>query len=230
MRLIAALLALAVWPATASAAGLSVSSNLDCAGNGLLTAEGTADESISRVEAKLEDGRRLPLARDGQHLLLQVPSRAGVLYFAAYDGNGRKLGVLRPTPVRPCGSQKAIEPGLLDGSLQRALDASRARWAKAKLRTYRFGLAFTSCQVCSDPQTRTSIVRRGKPVRQPREFRRLATVERMHNLLQRLIDGRVSVLRVTYTARGVPRRIFVNPSSQVSDLQYGYSISRFRAG
>jgi uncharacterized protein DUF6174 len=129
------------------------------------------------------------------------------------------LALLAPAHADP------VDPAIADGSAQRRLDAARARWAAAGLRTYSFRV---ERQCFCVPARAVIAVRRGRPVHPPAQLRDVATVPRLLRVVQRAIDGRVTSLRVHYGRRGVPRSISIDHSRGIADDEIGYSVDRVR--
>jgi Family of unknown function (DUF6174) len=130
----------------------------------------------------------------------------------------------------PAPAQDGVDPGIEDGSEQRALDAARERWRDAAIDTYRFRVRIVC--FCAPNFTRPAVivVRDGRPVDPPRRLRRVATVPRLHREVQRAIDDRVDGLSVRYGRRGVPRSISIDPSRMIADEETGYVVDWIRAG
>jgi hypothetical protein len=173
-------------PLATGAREITAVAEVDCEHGGLVLIAGSVSREMGRIQAKLEDGQRLEVTRiptpTGAIIALLAPARFGVLYIGAYDDQSNRLGVLRPNAVRPCNDSRPIDPGLLDGSIQRAHDAARARWRRTTAIAYRMRVRCTGCA------------------------RRPTRVEHLFNEIQREIDRRPGRLVIKYGAYGVPRR------------------------
>jgi hypothetical protein len=133
------------------------------------------------------------------------------------------LALLAPAQVAE------VDPAIADGSAQRRLDAARARWDAAGLRSYRFRIA-RQC-FCPPEYTARRVleVRRGRPQHPPADLLNVATVPRLLRVVQRAIDDRVASLEVRYGRRGVPRAIAVDRSRMIADEEVGYRVDRVRS-
>ena len=129
----------------------------------------------------------------------------------------------------PAPGQDGVDPEIADGSAQRALDAARERWRDAAIGSYRFRVRI-EC-FCGPSFTRPAVivVRHGRPVDPPRRLRGVATVPRLHRVVQGAIEDRVDGLSVRYGRRGVPRRVAINPSRMVFDEEITYVVDWIRA-
>ena len=105
-----------------------------------------------------------------------------------------------PGPVPP---RDDPDPSIANGSAQRRLDAARRRWHRAGIHNYRFSVSI----LCFCPQRAPYVlfVRNDRAVKPPRDLRDLATVRRLHRIVQEAIDRGVAGLSVRYGSRGVPR-------------------------
>jgi hypothetical protein len=120
------------------------------------------------------------------------------------------------------GPVEEVDPSIMDGSAQRALDDARVRWEAAGLSSYRF-MVDTSCFGCwSGPEPMT--VRDGEP--QGRGG--LASVPQLFEHIQEAIDGRYRTLDVSYGEHGVPREIHTEIGRLVQDDSFGVTVSHFR--
>ncbi|MCW3017095.1 MAG: hypothetical protein JWO02_4187 [Solirubrobacterales bacterium] len=122
---------------------------------------------------------------------------------------------------------EAPDPGIADGSAQRALDAARARWTAAHVSSYRVRVAHGCFCPPQYTRPRTITVRGGVPRRPPAHLKDVATVPRMFRRIQGSIDDGVAGLAVTYGARGVPRSITIDVSRRIIDEEAYYTIDRF---
>ncbi len=116
------------------------------------------------------------------------------------------------------------DKAITDGSAQQALDAAKARWKKAKIRSYDFRVRH-SC-FCAPDYTKERVVkvRNGVPAkRTASQVKDIATVARLFGKVQGAIDGKVTNLDVTYDARyGYPRNIYIDQSIMIADEEQGY--------
>ena len=124
----------------------------------------------------------------------------------------------------------AQDPGIEDGSEQRALDAARERWRDAAVETYR--LRVRALCFCAPRFTRPAVirVRDGRPIDPPRRLRNVATVPRLHRVVQKAIDERVDGLTVRYGRRGVPRSVAIDAQRMLADEEITYLVDWIRAG
>lgn len=134
------------------------------------------------------------------------------------------LGAAAPAPAQP--PPERVDPGIEDGSAQRALDAARERWRDAGSSSYRYRLRL-AC-FCQGVRFETIVVRRGRPVRAPAHLRHAATVPRLHRIVQEAIDDRSASLEVSYGRHGVPRTIAIDRSVALADDELTYDVRRFR--
>jgi hypothetical protein len=116
------------------------------------------------------------------------------------------------------------DASIRDGSAQHRLDRARERWRKADIHSYRFRLVR---RCFCPPASPLLVVRRGRPVGAPREFRNVATVPRLFRRIQDAIDDEVAGLGVRYGKRGVPRSIAIDGRESIADDEVGYRIRRF---
>lgn len=126
------------------------------------------------------------------------------------------------------GEFPATDPNITSGKAQQQLDAARARWKTAGVKTYSFRVAL-GC-FCP-PEVRAPhviTVRRGAPVRPPDVLKNVATVPRLFRTIQGAIDGKVAPIQVTYGARGVPSAIGIDRSREIADEEQYYAIDRFK--
>ncbi len=127
-------------------------------------------------------------------------------------------------------AQQDVDPQIADGSAQRALDAARARWRATGLRSYDFRVALLC--FCPEDVRRPRLlrVRSGRPIGPgpPRHLREVATVPRMHRVVQAAIDARVDGLDVRYGRRGLPRRIDIDASRGIADDEHSFEAGRLR--
>ena len=140
------------------------------------------------------------------------------------------LALAAAPPAAGAGAQQDVDPQIADGSAQRALDAARARWRATGLRSYDFRVALLC--FCSEDVRRPHDlrVRGGRPIGPgpPRHLREVATVPRMHRVVQAAIDARVDGLSVRYGRRGLPRRIDIDADRGVADEEHSFEAGRLR--
>jgi len=119
-----------------------------------------------------------------------------------------------------------VDPGILDGSKQRRLDAARRSWKAVGVRSYSYVVRL-SCFCPPRPGTRM-VVRNGTPASgTPAGMREVATVPRLFRTIQRAIDRKVAAIDVRYGRRGVPSSISIDQSGMIADEESYYTISRF---
>jgi hypothetical protein len=70
-------------------------------------------------------------------------------------------------------------------------------------------------------------VRNGVPLAPPAAFQNVATVPRLHAVVQKAINDQVERLDVAYDTRGVPVSISVDVSSMIADEETAYRITGF---
>jgi hypothetical protein len=133
-----------------------------------------------------------------------------------------------PPPPLPEPTDK-VDPEIADGTAQRELDDARERWRVAAVDSYRMRVRRVC--FCGRRATRRAwvLVRDGKPVDPPARVRAVATVERLQGQVQRAIDESYDGLSVRYGARGVPRRIALDPFDWLFDEEDRYVVDRVRA-
>ena len=129
--------------------------------------------------------------------------------------------VFLQTPTLP---PSTPDKSIGDGSAQRKLDRARERWRRQDIHSYRFEL---TRQCFCPPASPVLVVRRGKPVGAPRDFREVASVPRLFRRIQDAIDDEVAGLSVRYGKRGLPRSIGIDGRENVADDEVGYRIRRF---
>ena len=130
-----------------------------------------------------------------------------------------------PGPVPP---REDPDPSIANGSAQRELDAARHRWHRAGIHNYRFSVSV----LCFCPQRAPYVlfVRDDRAVKPPRDLRELATVRRLHRIVQGAIERGVAGLSVRYGSRGVPRSIGIDGLRMVADDEITYRVPRFWRG
>ncbi len=124
------------------------------------------------------------------------------------------------------GPGKKTDPGITDGSRQRALSAARKSWKARGVPSYTYLLS-VNC-FCPPTTSVKIVVRRGIPAKTtPRALKDEATVPRLFRKIQDAIDRKVARLVVTYGPRGVPRSIFVDSDTRIADEEIGYIVRGF---
>jgi hypothetical protein len=121
-------------------------------------------------------------------------------------------------------------PSIADGTAQQELDAARQRWQVAGVDDYHFTVERVCFCVPTFRGPETIVVRDGEPLAAPAAFQDVATVPRLHAIVQKAIDDRVERLGVSYDARGVPLSISIDRSSSVADDEITYNVSAFTVG
>ncbi len=120
----------------------------------------------------------------------------------------------------------STDPGIADGSKQRALSSARKAWKARGVRSYTYELSVN----CFCPPTTgvKIVVRNGLPsARTPSRLKDQATVPRLFRTIQEAIDRKVARLVVTYGPRGVPRSIYIDRDERIADEEVGYLIRKF---
>jgi len=142
-----------------------------------------------------------------------------------------------PTPPSPPAAdpdRQPVDPGIADGSAQRALDAARERWAAAGIDSYAMRVRISCFCDRATTTPRTLVVRDGRPAggrrarRTPAALRPYASVPRIFARVQRAIDDRVALLTVRYDRRGLPTSLYVDTSFAIADEERGIAVDRFR--
>ena len=121
----------------------------------------------------------------------------------------------------------AVDPGIANGRAQQQLDAARQRWQAAHISDYHFTVERVCFCVPSFRGPATIVVRDGAPLAPPASFEDVATVPRLHAIVQQAIDDRVERLTVAYDARGVPQSISIDRSSMIADDEITYRVTGF---
>ena len=120
------------------------------------------------------------------------------------------------------------DTSIADGSAQRGLDRARRRWRRAGIHNYRFELNVLCFCVTRGPVV--VFVRNDRPVDAPETVRDVATVRRLHRVVQRAIDRNVPDLSVRYDRRGIPRGIEIDNIEQAIDDEVAYRVEHFWRG
>jgi uncharacterized protein DUF6174 len=124
--------------------------------------------------------------------------------------------------------QSPPDPAITDGSAQRKLDDARRHWRRAGIHSYRFEVNVLCFCVTRGPVV--VFVRSDRPVDPPERMRDVATIRRLHRVVQRAIDRRVPALSVRYDRRGIPRAISIDNVEQAIDDEVAYRVERFWRG
>ena len=123
--------------------------------------------------------------------------------------------------------QRAVDPGIANGTAQQQLNAAIQRWQTAQISNYHY----TVERVCfCAPSFRgpvTIVVRNDKPQGTPAGFEDVATVPLLHAIVQKAIDDNVDRLGVVYDRRGVPLSIAIDRSVMIADDEITYRVSGF---
>jgi hypothetical protein len=120
-----------------------------------------------------------------------------------------------------------VDPGIADGTAQQQLDAAKQRWQAANVSDYHYTVQRQCFCVPSFVGPVTIVVRDDLPQATPAGFEDVATVSRLHAIVQQAIDDRVERLGVVYGARGVPASIAIDRSSMIADDEITYRVSGF---
>jgi hypothetical protein len=122
-----------------------------------------------------------------------------------------------------------VDPTIANGSAQQALDAARAQWQQAGVVDYHY----TVERICfCAPAFRgpaAIVVRNGQALSPPSQFEEVATVPKLHAVVQDAIDDQVERLDVEYGPDGVPLSIEVDPSTQIADEEVSFRVTGFGA-
>lgn len=130
-----------------------------------------------------------------------------------------------PAPTIP---RDDPDPSIASGSAQRKLDAARHRWHRAAIHNYRF--SYDAICFCPHRTPQVLFVRNDRAVKPPPGLRDVATIRRLHRIVQGAIDREVAGLSVRYDRRGVPRRISVDGRRMVADDEITYRVPKFWRG
>jgi hypothetical protein len=121
---------------------------------------------------------------------------------------------------------RTTDPGITDGSQQRALTNARKLWKAQSVPSYAFELS-VNC-FCPPTTSVKIVVRKGIPAKRTRkDLKPQATVPRLFLTIQNAIGRKVSKLVVTYGKRGVPRSIFIDADQRIADDEIGYLVRNF---
>ena len=116
---------------------------------------------------------------------------------------------------------------IANGTAEKALDQARAKWKKAKLRSYDYE-ARRSC-FCPTTGWHKVKVRNNHLSGTPHnDVKDIATVPRLFKVIQQAIDRRSHGLTVTYGTYGVPKQISIDPIANVIDEEQNFTIRRFK--
>ena len=120
------------------------------------------------------------------------------------------------------------DSSITDGSAQRRLDEARRHWRRVGIHNYRFEVNVLCFCVTRGPVV--VFVRGDRPVDPPERMRDIATIRRLHRVVQRAIDRNVPALSVRYDRRGVPRAISIDNVKQAIDDEVAYRVDHFWRG
>lgn len=118
------------------------------------------------------------------------------------------------------------DPYIANGSAEKALDKARAKWKKAKIRSYDYE-ARRSC-FCPTTGWHKVKLRKGKLRKPHSDIKEIATVPRLFKVIQKAIDEKSHGLKVTYGTYGVPRKITIDRIANVIDEEQYFTIRRFK--
>jgi len=122
------------------------------------------------------------------------------------------------------------DPAISDGSAQRALDAAKVRWRSNGPASYRFRVGRSCFCPAEYRDPRTVVVRGGRPVRPPEQFKDVATIPRLFRVVRRAIDDGAAHLTVRYDSRyGYPRAISIDSRELIADEEQSYTVDRLVA-
>jgi len=141
------------------------------------------------------------------------------------------LALVATAAVAPAGAQapppNPVDPHIADGSAQTALDTARERWKALSIRSYDYEVR-RSCFCPGSGWIRIKVRGSSPSKGSAKTAKDLATVPRLHRVIQSAIDGKSHELTVKYGARGVPTQISVNSIQYVADEEQYLSIRRFK--
>jgi hypothetical protein len=120
-----------------------------------------------------------------------------------------------------------VDPNIANGTAQQQLNAARQRWQAAHIGDYHFTVERSCFCPPSFRGPATIVVRNGAALAPPAAFAEVATVPRLHAIVQKAINDQVERLDVTYDARGVPLSISIDVSSQIADEETAYKVTDF---
>jgi hypothetical protein len=121
----------------------------------------------------------------------------------------------------------AVDPRIADGTAQAELDAAMARWDQAGIADYHFTVErFCFCAPAFRGPA-TIVVRGSEALAPTAPFEDVATVPKLHAVVQKAIGDRVERLDVQYDDRGVPVSIQVDPSTMIADEELSYGVTDF---
>jgi hypothetical protein len=141
------------------------------------------------------------------------------------------LAVVATAAAAPASAQapppNPVDPSIADGSAQAALDKARARWKALKIRSYDYEVQRTC--FCPTSSWMRIKVRGGSPSKKSvAAAKDLATIPRLHRVIQQAIDAKSHRLTVQYGARGVPTQISVDSIQYLADEEQYVSARRFK--
>jgi hypothetical protein len=120
-----------------------------------------------------------------------------------------------------------VDPGIANGTAQRQLDAARQRWQAAQISDYHYTVERVCFCAPSFRGPATIVVRNDKPLAPPASFEDIATIPRLHAIVQQAINNQVERLNVTYDTRGVPLTISIDRRVMIADDEITYRITGF---
>jgi hypothetical protein len=157
-------------------------------------------------------------ARRRLHVLLGL---AGMLAALSATLLGASSVSARALPAGP------VDPQISDGTAQAELDAAVAHWNQAGIADYHFTVERICFCVPAFRGPATIIVRGGEALAPPAQFEDVATVAKLHALVQKAIDDQVEDLEVHYDDRGVPVSIQVDASTMIADEEVSFRVTDF---
>jgi len=147
---------------------------------------------------------------------------AALLAFAfAFAFAAAPLAVGQTAPIGT-----STDPGITNGSKQRALSHARKAWKSQGVSSYTYLLSVNCfCLPTTDVKI---VVRGGIPsAKTPRALKDQATVPRLFRTIQKAIDDKAAKLDVSYGKRGVPRTIYIDSDERIADEEVGYIVRKF---
>lgn len=158
--------------------------------------------------------------------LLLLTLAVGVAAGAAGAGAGAGTPQA-PLPPDSIGEPpNPTDPRIADGRAAKALSKARAKWKRAKLRSYDFE-ARRSC-FCPTTGWHKVKVRGSRPRRPHSDIEEIATVPRLFRVIRLAIKAKAHRLTVSYGRYGVPKKISIDRIENVIDEEQYFSVRRFK--
>ncbi len=157
-------------------------------------------------------------------LLLLLTLAVGAAAGAAGAGAGAPEPQIPPDSIGE--PPNPTDPRIADGSAAKALNRARAKWKRAKLRSY----DMEARRSCFCPTTGWHKVKvRDNQTRRPHsDVEEIATVPRLFRVIRLAIKAKAHRLTVSYGRYGVPKKISIDRVENVIDEEQYFSIRRFK--